>query len=44
MDHDPNNVALFGELCKAGILREIASGDYIENLLNVSKNQAANPR
>ena len=37
LDHDPNNVALFGELCKAGILREIASGDYIENLLNVSK-------
>jgi len=36
-DHDPGNISLFAELCKAGILREVASGDYIENLMNVVK-------
>lgn len=37
MDHDRSNVSLFAELCKAGLLREMASGDYTENLFNVTK-------
>jgi len=37
LDHDPGIISLFAELCRAGILREVASGDYIENLMNVSK-------
>lgn len=36
MNHDPRNVSLFAELCRAGILKEVASGDYFKNLLNVA--------
>lgn len=36
MDHDPRNVSLFAELCRAGILREIASGEYLGDLINFS--------
>lgn len=36
LDHDPSHVSLFAELCKAGILRELISGDYMQNLLHVS--------
>mgnify|MGYP000011448298 CR=1 FL=1 len=36
LGHDSRNVSVFAELSKAGILKEVASGDYMRNLLNVS--------
>ncbi|SHI97056.1 EAL domain-containing protein [Thermoclostridium caenicola] len=34
--HDSRNVSVFAELCRAGILKKAASGDFMQNLLNVS--------